>query len=688
MRFVKYLIILSLTFLVLFLIVQYTMYEGVKERTIQNINNEQLIYAKQAATGLQDYFGNTINTLNFLSHYPSIINLDESGKQTLKNYQQLFSGEITGVTRVNAQGKIIYTYPDTAAIGKDITYQQHILYIMKTHKPVVSDVFTAVQGFRTVAVHLPVFRDSVYQGTLAFLLSFDQIAKKYIEGIKVRKSGFAWVVSENGIEISSPYKDHIGKNVFELYKDNPEMISMLNKMLKREQGSTTYHNGRNNNGESVLENAVYMPVKIGNTFWSIVVATPQDEVISSLSGVRRKLLLVTISLLMIFFISLYFIIRYKIIFENQKKLESVSEALQESEEKYKELIEKMLDGVYKSTHEGKFLQVNDALVKMLGYNSKEELYKIDIKKELYFQEEDRESAALKEKLEEMAVFRLRKKDGSEVWVEDHGRHVLDEEGNVLYHEGVMRDVTERLKIEEELIRAKEKAEEMNSLKSTFFSNMSHELRTPLIGILGYTEIMLEEINNEEHSKMINIIKSSGNRLLRTLNQLLDLSKVESEKYDLTLMECNLNEIVISTRELFWAVARDKGLMLDLDLPDKPIKIDGDINLLTSIFENLINNAIKYTEKGKVTISVKQSDHQAVIEVSDTGIGISQRDQEIIFEEFRQASEGFSRKFEGTGLGLTITKKYAEVMRGTISLKSKPGDGTTFILKFPLSKSNA
>lgn len=688
MRFVKYLIILSLTFLVLFLIVQYTMYEGVKERTIQNINNEQLIYAKQAATGLQDYFGNTINTLNFLSHYPGIISLNESGKQTLKNYQQLFSDEIKGVTRVNAQGKIIYTYPDTASKGKDITYQQHILYIMKTHKPVVSDVFTAVQGFRTVAVHVPVFRDSVYQGSLAFLLSFDRIAKKYIEGIKVRKSGFAWVVSENGIEISSPYKDHIGKNVFELYKGYPEIISMLNKMLKGEQGSTTYYNGRNKNGERILENAVFVPVKIGNTFWSIVVATPQDEVISSLSGVRRKLLLVTISLLMIFFISLYFIIRYKIIFENQKKLESVSEALQESEEKYKELIEKMLDGVYKSTHEGKFLQVNDALVKMLGYNSKEELYKIDIKKELYFQEEDRESAALTEKLEEMAVFRLRKKDGSEIWVEDHGRHVLDEEGNVLYHEGVMRDVTERLKIEEELIRAKEKAEEINSLKSTFFSNMSHELRTPLIGILGYTEIMLEEINNEEHSKMINIIKSSGNRLLRTLNQLLDLSKVESEKYDLTLMECNLNEIVISTRELFWAVARDKGLMLDLDLPDKPIKIDGDINLLTSIFENLINNAIKYTEKGKVTISVKQSDQQAVIEVSDTGIGILQRDQEIIFEEFRQASEGFSRKFEGTGLGLTITKKYAEVMRGTISLKSKPGDGTTFILKFPLSRGNA
>lgn len=122
-------------------------------------------------------------------------------------------------------------------------------------------------------------------------------------------------------------------------------------------------------------------------------------------------------------------------------------ALKQSEEKYRDLVEKMPDGVYKSSHEGKFLEINSALVKMLGYSSKEELYAIDIKNDLYFQPSDRESAALREKLEEMAIFRLKKKDGSEIWVEDHGRHVLDAEGNVLYHEGIMRDVTDRSKSE-------------------------------------------------------------------------------------------------------------------------------------------------------------------------------------------------------------------------------------------------
>lgn len=689
MRFEKYLILISLAVLVLFFVVQYTLYENLKVQTINDINNQQVIYARQAASGIEDYFNHTIHTLNFLAHHSDIINLNGSGRETLKNYQDLFSDKIKGITRVDARGSIIYTYPDSGSVGRDISYQKHIIQIMKTHKPVISDVFMAVQGFRTIAVHVPVFKGDTYDGTLAFLLSFDHIAQRYIENIRVRQSGYAWLVSANGIEISSPYTDHIGLNVFDLYKGYPDIISMLDNMLRQKQGYTTYHYKRlrSKSNENILKHAVYLPVPLDNTFWSIVVATPEDEVIAALSGIRTKLLFTTIFLLLMLFISLYIIIRYKIIITEQKKRESISAALLESEQKYKDLIEKMLDGVYKSSHEGKFLQVNDALVKMLGYNSKEELYNIDIKSQLYFQESDRESAALEEKLEEMAVFRLKKKDGSELWVEDHGRHVLDDKGNILYHEGVMRDVTERLRIERELIDAKEKAEEINRLKTNFLSNMSHELRTPLIGILGYTEIMQQEIDNEEQKNMMQIIQSNGNRLLRTLNQLLDLSKVESENYDISLTDFDAKEVITTTRNLFSAVARDKGLLIELNLPDEPLFIKGDRNLLASVLENLIHNAIKYTPKGKVTISAKQSDKYVVIEVADTGIGVADENKEIIFEEFRQASEGFSRKYEGTGLGLTIVKRYTALMGGTVTLDSKPDNGTIFTLKFPSGNSN-
>ena len=683
MRFEKYLIFISLAVLILFFVVEYTLYENLKNQTINNLNDQQMIYARQAAAGIEDHFNHMIYTLNFLAHYSDVINLNDSGREILNNYQKLFPEEVKGITRVDANGKIIYTYPATASAGTDISFQKHIMQIMKTHKPVVSDVFMTVQGFRAVAVHVPVFKDTAYDGTLAFLLSFDHIAGKYIGNIKISKSGYAWVVSADGIEIYSPYRDHIGQNVFNLYKGFPEIISMLHNMLKKKQGVATYYYNRvpGKTNENVLKDAVYLPVPIGNTFWSIVVATPEDEAIAALSGIRTKLFFITIFLLLILSISLYIIIRHKVLIDEQKKRESISAALFESQQKYKELIEKMLDGVYKSTHEGKFLQVNEALVKMLGYNNKEELYNIDIKSQLYFQESDRESAALEEKLEEMAIFRLKKKDGSELWVEDHGRHVLDDKGNVLYHEGVMRDVTERLRIERELIDAKEKAEEMNRLKTNFLSNMSHELRTPLIGILGYTDIMLQEISNEEHHNMMKIINNSGNRLLRTLNQVLNLSKVESGNSDLSLMDCNLNEIILSIHDLFSAVAGEKGIQMEINLPDTPLFLKADKNLLTSILENLIHNAVKFTPEGKVTISARQLNNEVVIEVADTGIGIADADKQIIFEEFRQASEGFSRKYEGSGLGLTIVKKYTGIMGGTVTLNSKPGAGTTFILKF-------
>ena len=274
----------------------------------------------------------------------------------------------------------------------------------------------------------------------------------------------------------------------------------------------------------------------------------------------------------------------------------------------------------------------------------------------------------------------RRKDGFEFPVEVNLKVVkLDHDYLIV----VSRDITERKRNEKVLINAKEKAEEMNRLKSNFLANMSHELRTPLIGILGFSELLQSDIKNEEQLEMIQTIHTGGKRLLRTLNQVLNLSSVESEKYELQLAKCNILEQIKSAQELFKAVAEEKKLHIELKLPDEEIFINGNNELLDSILDNLINNAINYTERGKITISAAQLNNKAVIDITDTGIGISETDQQIIFQEFRQASEGFTRKFQGTGLGLTIAKKYTEMMDGTIQLKSIPGEGSTFTLTFPL-----
>lgn len=246
-------------------------------------------------------------------------------------------------------------------------------------------------------------------------------------------------------------------------------------------------------------------------------------------------------------------------------------------------------------------------------------------------------------------------------------------------------------MERELVEAKEKAEEMNRLKSVFLANMSHELRTPLIGILGFSELLLSENLNIEQEEMLNTIFKSGNRLLETVNTILDFSKLESNKVEINYSRVNVYEVIKQTVSLFQGFANQKSLFLKMENVNDNFIFNIDQKLLERIINNLINNALKFTNVGGVTVRLKKemlnSQPFCVIEIEDTGIGISEDKQEIIFEEFRQASEGFSRSHEGTGLGLSITKRYIELLGGTISLKSKLNEGSIFIVKLPMNSNS-
>ncbi len=314
MKFEKYLILIFFGVLILFAAALYSIYHDTKEQRIQELNTSQMILAQQASEGIKDYIGTVVNTANFLARFPDIVNMTDQGKQTLINYQSLYPDEIMTITRVNAQGQIIYTYPFKGSIGQDISYQDHIQLSMKTHKTVISDVFTAVQGYKTVAVHVPVFKDGKYDGTLALLLSFDRIAKKYIENIKVQKSGYAWVVSEKGIEISSPFVNHIGKNIYVTYKNFPEIISMADEMLHRKSGTMVYHYKtlQDTSNEKIVYHAIYLPIDFGSTFWAMVIATPEDEALESLSVFKTHLAVITIALLIVCIACLYLVVKYRI----------------------------------------------------------------------------------------------------------------------------------------------------------------------------------------------------------------------------------------------------------------------------------------------------------------------------------------------------------------------------------------
>jgi PAS domain S-box-containing protein len=286
-------------------------------------------------------------------------------------------------------------------------------------------------------------------------------------------------------------------------------------------------------------------------------------------------------------------------------------------------------------------------------------------------------------------FQNKKKNGELYWASTIISPVKDNEGKITHFLGLQEDITQRKKTEGELIAAKEKAEEMNRLKSVFLANMSHELRTPMIGILGFAETLHEELDNPVLKEMAAVLLQSGNRLKETLNLILDLSRIESKELDINLEVHNIPEILKEIINVFEAISSQKGLKLYLVIENEDITTFLDKRMFVQVIENLVNNAIKYTDSGNVTINVKNKfendDKFAIIEVTDSGIGISEKNLKMIFDPFRQVSEGYARNFEGTGLGLTITKKYIELLNGEIFVESKLGIGSKFTIKFPSAK---
>lgn len=369
--------------------------------------------------------------------------------------------------------------------------------------------------------------------------------------------------------------------------------------------------------------------------------------------------------------------------------------LSESEKKYRLLAENIADVVFTFDLNFHFKYVSPSCKGLTGYTP-EEIYQFNLEKILTKDSFDNALKVLKEEIQKdllnkdatdypnrMLEVEFIRKDNSTVWCEVKTSFIRDEFGKAIHVLGIARNITIRRQAEMEMLRSKEKAEEMNRLKSNFLANMSHELRTPLTGILGISEYLTEELEGTEYQEMVESIHGSGKRLLQTLNLILNLSKIESEKYEIRKQTISVSKVIKEIHSLFLKRAEKNDIKLIMDL-----KINGqlfvtDERLFRDILINLVENAIKYTLAGSVIIESEKSNGWLIIRVKDTGIGISKEKIDLIFEPFRQVSEGIGRSFEGTGLGLTITKKYVETLNGNLSVQSKLGEGTCFTVEFPI-----
>lgn len=253
---------------------------------------------------------------------------------------------------------------------------------------------------------------------------------------------------------------------------------------------------------------------------------------------------------------------------------------------------------------------------------------------------------------------------------------------------IFQDVTDRKENEEELIMAKDKAEESDRLKTAFLHNISHEIRTPMNAIVGFSSLLGEpDVDAQTRRTYLEIIMQSSNQLLSIISDIVDISNIEANLVKVTLSEINIKSLLQTIYNQFLPIANEKNLFLSYGtiLSDTDTLVLTDGTKLTQILSNLTKNALKFTEKGNIRIECRKNDHFLQFYVSDTGIGISPKHHERIFDRFYQVQSSLTRLNEGTGLGLAITKAYVELLGGTISLSSASENGTTFFFTLPFKK---
>jgi len=370
------------------------------------------------------------------------------------------------------------------------------------------------------------------------------------------------------------------------------------------------------------------------------------------------------------------------------------EALKEAERSYRDIFENAVEGIYRSTPDGRQLRANHALVRLNGYESEADMLAAvkDIETEWYVDGERR--ALFKRLMEERGRVTnfesevYRHKTREKIWVSENAHAVRDDSGRILYYEGAVHDITDRKRAERELREAEFRAVSANRAKSQFLANMSHELRTPLNTIIGFTEVLNNEIfgplGSERYHEYVDDVIASATLLLQLIEDILDITKHDSGKMVLELGTVEPDALADGVIRMMRERAKRKDLKLESRVAANLHSIVGDDRRLRQILLNLVSNAVKFTPNGgRVALEIDGTEDGGwTLKVSDSGIGIASEDIDRAFQPFEQLGYFLVKKQQGTGLGLPLTKKLVEAHGGSIHLESQVGKGTTITVTLP------
>jgi PAS domain S-box-containing protein len=366
------------------------------------------------------------------------------------------------------------------------------------------------------------------------------------------------------------------------------------------------------------------------------------------------------------------------------------ETLRQTEERFRAMVQNSSDIITVFDADGTILHQTPSVERVLGYRAEDRIGANAFSAAIVHPDDFADKRAFFDSMLRRpgvpltAEFRLRHLDGSWRDIEAIGQNLLDDP-TVAGIVANYRDITKRKHVEQQLIHAKDAAESANRAKDEFLANVSHEIRTPMNAILGMTELALDSPLTEDQHQVLKTVKSAGDNLLGIIDDLLDFSKIEAGKLELDPTSFSLRAVVGDTLRALAVRARAKGLELVCDVRQNvPDALIGDAGRLRQILLNLVANAIKFTHQGEVVVSIdavsaggSNGEVELLLTVRDTGIGIAPEKQATIFQAFEQEDTSTTRKYGGTGLGLTIAAQLVELMGGSIHVDSEPGRGSTF-----------
>ena len=403
--------------------------------------------------------------------------------------------------------------------------------------------------------------------------------------------------------------------------------------------------------------------------------------------------------------------------QRTRELNDMNSALHASEQKYRELVMLANSIIMRFSRDGRITFLNEFGQRFFGYSEKEIIGRSIL--ETIIPEYDSSGKYLGSLMEEIfadpLIFEYNinenvRRNGERVWIDWRNKMVFDEHGQLKEILSIGSDITDRKLAEEEIRRlnddlrrhadvlekrvaertaelvvARDRAESADRLKSAFLATMSHELRTPLNSIIGFTGILVQGLAgplNEEQQKQMGMVQTSARHLLALINDVLDISKIEAGQLSLSIGTFELGDAARKAMQLVAPFAEKKGLELKLRIDDAVGTITTDQRRFEQILLNLLNNAVKFTDKGYVALSCRLDNAVYVISVEDTGIGMQPEEIPGLFQPFHQIDTGLARKHEGTGLGLSICKKLVDMMGGGIDVRSRLAEGSTFTVRVP------